>query len=391
VRARIPVAGPSITEREVELVADAARNAWFERAGEYPQRFRQAFADYLGVAYALPLPSCTSALHLALAALGVGPGDEVIVPEATWIASSAPIAYVGAAPVFVDIDPVSWCIDHDSVARAITSRTKAVIAVDLYGALPKMPELRRLLDAAGIPLIEDAAEAAGSRLNGRPAGSFGRVGTFSFHGSKTMTTGEGGMLVTQDEELFGAAQHLADHGRRPGDRMFFNDRVAFKYKMSALQAALGLAQLERLEGLVERKREIFGWYQARLGPLPSITLNDDTPPLRNSFWMVTAILDPALGLTNRDLMAALDDFGIDTRPFFHPLSSIPAYAEHPAAAGARERNPVSYAIAPYGINLPSGLQLTQQDVGYVCDSLLEILERGAASPAAGRKELAGGR
>jgi len=255
---RIAIAGPWITEKEISYVADAAANDWYENAGNYVRRFEDAFAGYVGRKFALSLPSCTSGLHLSLLALGVGKGDEVIVPDVTWIASSAPISYVGARPVFVDIDPATWCISTDAVTAAISDRTRAVIAVDLYGSMPDMAALLSVTEAHGVPLIEDAAEAIGSRYAGSLAGSFGETSVFSFHGSKTLTTGEGGMVVTDREDLYERMSMLRDHGRMPGDTSFFNAEVAYKYKMSSLQAALGLAQVERVEELIARKRNSGG-------------------------------------------------------------------------------------------------------------------------------------
>lgn len=372
-RPRIPVSGPSITEREVRYVADAAQNAWYANHNAYHARFEKAFADYLGVRHTMALPSCTSAIHLALLALGVGPGDEVVVPDVTWIASAAPVSYVGATPVFADIDPVTWCMSPDSLRECITPRTKAVIPVDLYGSMPDWDALLEVARGAGVPVIEDAAEAVGSRYHGRPAGTFGRVGVFSFHGSKTLTTGEGGLLATNDEALFRRAQVLRDHGRPPGDRLFHNTEVAHKYKMSSLQAALGLAQIERIEELVARKREIFGWYRARLGHVPGIALNAEPEGTVNSYWMNTVILDHRFGLEKRELMTKFDGYGIDSRPFFFPLSSLPAYAASPDTARAKARNRSSYDVSPRGLNLPSGLNLTESDVDYVCKSLLAVL------------------
>jgi perosamine synthetase len=370
---KIPVAGPWITDKEIRYVTEAVTTAWFDDANVFNQKFEQAFAEYVGVKHAASLPSCTSALHLSLAALSVGPGDEVIIPDTTWIASAAPISYVGATPVFVDVDRDSWCMDIGAMTRAITPRTKAVIVVDLYGSMPDMEALRTELDPRGIPLIEDAAEAMGSRFKGKLAGSWGRTGVFSFHGSKTMTTGEGGMLVTGDTDLFSRVQKLRDHGRKPGDRMFFNDEVAFKYKMSSMQAALGLAQLERIEELVARKREIHSWYRENLRDVANVALNQDGGNHHNSFWMTTVIFGAQYGLNKTELMARLDAHGIDSRPFFHPLSSLPAYAKKTAAVGARSRNPVAYDIAERGINLPSGLQLTRDDVDRVCDAFKQSL------------------
>lgn len=317
---RIPVAGPWITQKEIDYVSDAAAHAWYANANCYHARFERAFADYLGVRFAMALPSCTSALHLSLAALGVGPGDEVIVPEATWIATAAPISYVGAVPVFADVDPQTWCLTAESCEAWITPRTKAMIPVDLYGNMPDMDGLREVARRHNLVIIEDAAEAIGSEYKGGKAGSFGDTGTFSFHGSKTLTTGEGGLLVTNREEVFQRALFLRDHGRKPGDKLFYNTEVAFKYKMSSLQAAFGLAQIERIEELIARKREIFAWYQEGLADVAGITLNVEPAGTRNSYWMVTAILDATLGIDKEELIKRLAEKNIDSRPFFYPLS-----------------------------------------------------------------------
>ncbi|MSP43451.1 MAG: DegT/DnrJ/EryC1/StrS family aminotransferase [Alphaproteobacteria bacterium] len=371
----IPVAGPSITAREVEYVRDAAQNAWGENVNLYHARFEAAFAQAVGRKYAMALPSATAGLHLALAGLGVGAGDEVIVPDVTWIATAAPVSYVGATPVFADMDAVSWCVTAESIAACITPRTRAIIIVDLYGAIPPMDELLALAARHKIPVIEDAAEAAGSTYRGRRAGGFGHASVFSFHGSKTLTTGEGGMLLTDDGAFFARCQFLRDHGRAPGDVSFRSSEVAFKYKMSAMQAAMGLAQIERLPELFLRKREIFGWYRELLADVRGVTLNGEAEGVRNSYWMVTAILPPQFRMDKPALMAAFREHGVATRPMFDPLSDIPAFSSTPQAALARARNHVSYAIAPRGINLPSGFNLTHEDVARVCTALKEILLR----------------
>ncbi|MGH7718047.1 MAG: DegT/DnrJ/EryC1/StrS family aminotransferase [Gemmatimonadaceae bacterium] len=372
---RLPVSGPSITAKEISFVTDAVTNAWYGNANMYHERFEQAFAEYIGVRHALSLPSCTSAIHLSLLALGVGPGDEVIVPDVTWIASAAPISYVGATPVFADIDPDSWCIDVDSLEACMSPRTRAIIAVDLYGNMPDMAGVEAAASRHGVALVEDAAEAVGSEFRGRRAGSFGVSGVFSFHGSKTLTTGEGGMLVTDRTELLERALVLRDHGRRAGDKMFFNVEVGYKYKMSSMQAALGLAQLQRVEELVARKREIFQWYARELAEVPGLRLNSEAPGTKNSYWMVSAILDEEYGLEKDELISLMAAEGIDCRPFFRPLSSLPAYEGLPGADRARAENEVSYRVSPYGINLPSGLNMTPERVARVCRALEEVLCR----------------
>jgi perosamine synthetase len=379
---RIPVSGPWITQKEIDYVTDAASHAWYSNANVYHVRFEKAFADYLGVRYAIALPSCTSAIHLSLLALGVGPGDEVIVPDITWIASAAPINYVGATPCFADMDAKTWCLAAESFEACITGNTKAVIPVDLYGNMPDMDAIREVASRRGIAVIEDAAEAIGSEYRGKKAGTFGDTGVFSFHGSKTLTTGEGGMLVTDREDICQRALFLRDHGRKPGDKAFFNTEVAYKYKMSSLQAALGLAQLERIEELIARKREIFSWYQQELIDVKGVTLNYEAPATRNTYWMVTAIVDRGFGISKDRLMQLMSERGIDCRPFFHPLSSLPAYEHLDQVRQARERNQVSYRISPCGINLPSGLNMTEEKVKYVCDALKDILQESTTAGAA---------
>ena len=370
---RIPVAGPSITQKEIDYVADAVRTAWYGNSNVFHERFERAFAAHCGRRHAVSLPSCTSGLHLALLALGIGPGDEVIVPDATWIASVAPVSYVGATPVFADIDPRTWGLSPRSFADVITPRTKAAIVVDLYGSMPDWGELAAIADRHGIHLIEDAAEAVGSRWRDRPAGAFGVMSAFSFHGSKTLTTGEGGVLVLDDDALLDRVWRLRDHGRAPGDTMFLNEEVGWKYKMSSMQAALGLAQLERLDELVDGKRRVFGWYREMLNGWNEATLNPDVPGLYNSYWMSTVVLDRRLGITKDVLVSALRKAGIDSRPFFSPLSSLPAFSRTAQANAARARNSTAYALTPYGVNLPSALNLSREDVGRVCDTLRDIV------------------
>lgn len=373
---RIPVAGPSISEREIAYVNDAVRYGWYGNANVYLERFEKAMAAYVGRRYAIALPHCTAGLHLALVAAGVKPGDEVIVPDATWIASAAPVSYVGAAPIFADVDPDSWCLTADSVAKVITPRTKAIIAVDLYGSMPDFDALTALAQKHGIALIEDAAEAVGSEFHGRKAGAFGICSTFSFHGSKTFSTGEGGMLTCDDTDFHRRCLQMRDHGRIPGDTNFYNLEVGFKYRMSGVVAALGLAQVERAEELIARKRAIYSWYAEELGGIGGVTLNAEPQGTRNSYWMVTPILDPNLGIRKEALIARLRERGVDSRPFFHPLSSIPAYEKAQDMLRARDANNVSYRLGAYGINLPSGYNMTREIVMRVADAFRDSLKMG---------------
>lgn len=370
---RIPIAGPWITQKEIDYVTDAVTRTWYEDANEYQSRFETAFAAYTGRKFGSALPSCTSALHLALLSLGIRSGDEVIVPDITWIATSAPISYVGAAPVFADIDPVTWCLDAAAFEQSITPKTKAVILVNLYGNMPDMDAILSIARRHNIAVIEDAAESIGAEYKGKRAGSFGIASAFSFHGSKTLTTGEGGMLLTDDENIYNRCRFYRDHGRTPGEKMFWNTEIGYKYRMSGMQAALGLAQLERIDELIQRKREAFTWYQNQLRDFKGITLNEPGTHVKSTYWMVTAVLDPKFGVQKTELIDALSKEEIETRPFFHPLSSLPAYAKFPQANIARERNATAYRLAPYGINLPSSLSLTEEQARTVCGKLTEIL------------------
>jgi perosamine synthetase len=384
-RKRIPVAGPAITDEEVALVADAARNSWYENATTYISQFERMVADYTGSKYAIAVSHATSALHLAFATLGLKEGDEVIAPDVTWIASVAPIYQTGAEAVLVDITPDTWCIDPEAVRRAITPRTKAILGVDIYGSVCDWPALEAIAREHGLKIVEDAAEALGSSLNGKRAGSFGDFSILSFHGSKIVTTGEGGMLLTNSEELYKRALFLRDHGRTNVSghyQMFFNTEIAFKYKLSALQAALGVGQMRRIDALVEHKRNTFEWYRKRLQGINGITLNVEPKGVYNTFWMPTVVLDPSMGVTRNDVMDGLDARNVDTRPMFTPLSEMPAFVTHKPSQRYAQSNVVSQRIAHYGINLPSSALTTEDDVDYICSALLEIIRSGEAKKTA---------
>ena len=353
---RILYTKPSITDREIAYTTDAATNGWGDRCYEYIHRFEAGFCSHLDVKYAIATSSCTGALHLGMAALGIGPGDEVILADTNWIATASPIVHLGATPVFVDILPDSWCIDPERVAKAITPRTKAIIAVHLYGNVCEMDRLLAIGRQHGIPVIEDAAEAIGSEFHGRRAGSMGIFGAFSFHGTKTLTTGEGGMFVTQDEALYERVLMLSNHGRARGQtRQFWPDAVGFKYKMSNLQAAVGCAQLERVADLVARKRAIMAHYRATLGDDPRVTLNPEPAGTRNGFWMPTVVFSESSGIRREKVQAAFAAENIDARVFFWPLSGLPMFT--PAVD-----TPHAWSIPQRAINLPSYHDMTDEDL-----------------------------
>lgn len=355
---RIHYTKPSITEKELEYAADAARNGWGERCYDYIHRFEAQFARHLDTAYAIATASCTGALHMGLAALGVGPGDEVILADTNWIASAAPITYLGAKPVFIDIRPDTWCLDPQRVAAAITPHTKAILAVHLYGNLCEMDELMAIGEDYGIPVVEDAAEAIGSSYRGRRAGAIGAFGAFSFHGTKTLTTGEGGMFVTNDPNLYERVLTLSNHGRARGQtKQFWPDMVGFKYKMSNLQAAIGCGQIERVDELIAAKRRIFFAYQEQLADLP-LTMNPEAPGTVNGYWMPTIVACEDVPFDRDELLAAFRADNIDGRVFFWPLSQLPMFEDKP-------QNEVSYRICQRAVNLPSYHDLSAQDVARV--------------------------
>lgn len=366
---RIAYTKPSITELEVAYATDAARTGWGERCYDYIVKFEAAFAAHLGATHAIATSSCTGALHMGMAALGIGAGDEVILADTNWIASAAPIVHLGATPVFVDIDPVSWCLDPAKVEAAITPRTKAILAVHIYGNLCDMDRLQQIADRYGLALIEDAAEAIGSVWKGRRAGTMGRFGAFSFHGTKTLTTGEGGMFVTSDPALFERVLTLSNHGRARGQtRQFWPDEVGFKYKMSNVQAAIGLAQVERIDDLIARKRAILSAYRDRLSHHQGLGLNPEPPGTVNGSWMPTVVFDSGLGITREDLQAAFKAADIDARVFFHPLSSLPMFDALP-------ENRTAWDIPTRAINLPSYHDMTEDEIARVVAVVTGLVNR----------------
>ena len=242
---KVPYTEPSISSKEVEFALDAVQNGWGPKCYEYLHRFEAAFAEYCGTKYAVATSSCTGAIHLGLAGLGIGSGDEVILADINWVATVAPITYLNAQPVLIDVQKDSWCIDPKRIEEAITPKTKAIIATHLYGNVCALDELLEIGNRHGIPVIEDAAEAIGSLYHGKQVGGFGQFGVFSFNGTKTITTGEGGMLVTNDEALYERILTLSNHGRsRTQTKQFWPDLIGYKYKMSNIEAAIGLAQLD---------------------------------------------------------------------------------------------------------------------------------------------------
>jgi len=368
----IYMAGPSITELEERIVLDALRNGWYgKQAYYYVETFEAAFAKYHDRRHALMTPNCTTALHLLLAGLGIGEGDEVIVPDCTWVGSTACVTYQRATTVFADIDSVHWCLTPESIAKAITPRTKAVIVVDLFGNMPDWDGVQALCDERGILVVEDAAEALGSIYRGRRAGKFGVGSTFSFHRTKTITTGEGGMLLLDNEALYQRCKFLRDHGRAPGT--YYNTEITFKYTPFNLQAALGYAQFQRIDELVGKKRWIWRGFCERLADIPDILLNPEPDHVTNGVWATALVFGESHGMTRDLAQVELPKLGLPARPFFYPLSSLPAYPGREVEG--RRNNPVAYRTSELGINLPCALNLTEKDLDLVSKGIHVLLGR----------------
>ena len=369
----INMAGPDVGPVELRYVTDAMTNGWYGKdAYTYVERFEREFAAYHDRKYGLMTPNCTTAVHLVLEGLGAGPGDEVIVPESTWVGSSAGITHTGADTVFADIDAETWCLSAETVRHELTSRTKAVIAVDLYGNMPEWDALTQTCAAAGVPIIEDAAEALGSVYRGRRAGKYGIASVFSFHRTKTISTGEGGMLLIDDDTLFERCRLLRDHGRQPGS--YFNTEVAFKYMPFNVQAALGYGQFTRIDELVGKKRDTFHLYRSLLPQDGSVQVNLENDDLTNGAWATTVVFSPETGVTTDAAIEAMAARGIPLRPFFFPLSSLPAYAAN--RTGGPQRHPTAYDLGGRGVHLPCALNLTEDQIRYISQELSALVLAG---------------
>lgn len=361
----IPVYQPSLNGNEKRYVNECLDSTWISSKGHFLADFENQFARYTGVRQATGVCNGTVALHLALVALGIGPEAEVIVPTLTYIASVNAIAYTGAKPVFADSRACDWQIDPEDVRRKITPRTRAIMAVHLYGHPSPMKELQEIAREHGLFLIEDCAEAFGTLYEGQHVGVFGDIATYSFFGNKTITTGEGGMVVTNDETLFDRLFHFKGQGLAK-HREYWHDVIGYNYRMTNICAAIGLAQLERADDLIMRKRRLAEWYAKYLKNVP-VTLHAEGPGVRHSYWMVSLLVESA---KQRDpLREALRRVGVETRPFFYPAHSMPMYAHQ------FQRHPVAENLGWRGINLPSWPDLAEEQVEMICKTIKNFLEQ----------------
>ena len=369
-----PSAGPSISQSEIDLVTEAVTIGWYENRNLHTDLFIDEFKAIINRKYVLPVSNCTAAIHLSLIALGIKPGDEIIVPDITWIASVSPIIYVGAIPIFVDINADDWCISIDSLKNSITKKTKAIIIVDLFGNMPDMDELSKIASDNNLFLIEDAAESLGSKFKDKPAGSFGDVSVFSFNATKLAMAGQGGVLATNDEEIYSKAKLYSHHGmlKYTDKTTFWSIVVGYNYNWTNIQAALALAQIRRLDELVNHRRQIFQWYKDRLEHINGLQLNFESSNVLNTFWVVTVIVDKIYNKKKEDLLRLFSEINIDCRPFFYPASSMPAF-KISSKKNYSKKNKISYTISEYGISLPSAASLTEIDIDYICNRFIELL------------------
>jgi len=361
----IPVAEPNLEGNELKYVEECIKTGWISSAGKYVTKFEKEFSKYCGVKHGIAVANGTLALHLALEALGIKKGDEVIVPAMTFVATANAVKYTGARPVFVDSEPKTWNIDPDKIKEKITKKTKAIIPVHLYGHPCDMDRIRELTEKHNIAILEDAAEAHGAEYKGKKVGSFSVISCFSFYGNKILTTGEGGMCLTDDDKLADKMRQLKDHGMSR-ERKYYHPIMGYNYRLTNIQAAIGLAQLEKIGQTIETKRRNAKLYNALLKDAKGITLPPEEPWAKNVYWMYSILIEPNCKLKRDEMMASLRDEQIDTRPFFIPLHKMPYLDEG-------LKLPVAESLGEKGINLPSSTKLTKEQIEKIAKVISKII------------------
>ena len=360
----IPISQPSITQKEIDYVTDAVKSGWVSSLGEYVEKFEKMFCEYCDTKYSLTTSNGTVALHLALAALGINQEDEVIVPDFTFVATANAVKYLGAKVITVDIDEETYCISPKAIEKAITSKTKAIVPVHLYGHPANMDEINKIAKNNNVFVIEDAAEAHGAEINGEKVGGLGEAGIFSLYGNKIITSGEGGIITTNNHILYEKMKYLRDQAMSY-EKRYWHTEIGFNYRMTNLQAALALAQLERINKILDKKLEIFSWYHNYLNNIKGIKLNPKLDNYKNVYWVICIELLNFSENERDTLMAKLNEKHIDSRPYFYPISEMPMYSS--------VYTPVTKLISKRGINLPSYYDITQDQVLYICKELKKLL------------------
>ncbi|MFH1721664.1 MAG: DegT/DnrJ/EryC1/StrS family aminotransferase [Candidatus Altiarchaeota archaeon] len=355
----ILVSEPWIGDKEKELVNQALDEGWVSSIGRFILEFEEKFAKFCSVKHGLAVSNGTVALHLALEALGIESGDEVLIPSLTFIATANAVHYTGAKPVCVDSEPETWNLDVEDLRKKITSKTKAIVPVHLYGHPCEMDEILEVAEENDLLVVEDCAEAHGAEYKKKKVGSFGDAGVFSFYANKVITTGEGGAIVTDDDELFEKMHFLRDHAMSK-DKRYFHPEIGYNYRMTNLQAALGVAQMERIDEFIENKRKNAQLYNSLLKDTKGITLPPEKSHVKNVYWMYSILIEDEFPLTKDELMKELKEKGIDTRPFFIPINLQPPYKGQPVCRVAEE-------ISSKGMSLPSSTKLTKEQIFGIAD------------------------
>jgi perosamine synthetase len=364
----IPISKPSLSGNELQYVTECMTSGWVSSVGTFVTRFETAFAEYCGAEHAVTCSNGTTALHLALLALGVKPGDEVIVPTLTYVATANAVVYCGATPVFVDSEPETWNMDPAQIENLVTARTKGIIVVHLFGHAVDMDPIVALARRRGLFVLEDAAESPGAEYKGRRAGALGDAATFSFFGNKIITTGEGGMVTTNDASLAAEMRRLKNHGMDPNRKYWF-ETVGFNYRLTNVASAIGLAQLERMDWHLAERERVASWYRERLAGVPGLSWQAEKEWARHVWWLFTVLLDETIPLGRFDVLDGLKARGVEGRQIVYPIHELPPY-QQPNHHG---RFPVSERVVDRGIHLPTWAGLTREQVEHVCDSLEECL------------------
>lgn len=357
---KYPIYIPEITDTEKRLVNDCLDSTWISSKGKYIEIFEETVAKFIGSKYAVAVSNGTVALHLALLAYDIGNGDEVIVPDFTYIATANSVLYVNAKPIFADVDPKTWNISLESIREKITINTKAIIIADIYGTPPEIDEIRKLAKKNNLILIEDAAESLGAIHHDVKAGNLGEIGTLSFFGNKTITTGEGGMIITNNYKKYQLLKKMRNQGNSDNIR-YFHDILGYNYRMTNIQAAIGVAQMSRIDNILLRKREIQKWYNEELNG--RVTFQKIPPRTESSYWLVSILIETEE--IRNGLMCFLEKEGVETRPFFKPISSMPYFQQCD--------NKIAYNLSKLGLNLPSYPTLNKKDVKYICDIIKKYI------------------
>lgn len=353
----IPVAEPSLGEEEKNNLLEAIESGWISSKGKFIEEFENSFAQYCNVSYGIATSNGTTALQLALKALGVGRGCEVIVPSLTFVATANAVTYTGAKPVFADAHPDYWCVNPEEIEAKVTEKTKAVISVHLYGHPCDMDAIMDVAQDRGLFVIEDAAEAHGAQYKKKKVGGFGDVNCFSFYGNKIITTGEGGMCLTDDESLYEKMKILRDHGTNPR-KHYWHDVLGFNFRMTNMQAAVGCAQVKKLDEFIVRKRGLAHRYNSNLAGVEGIATPPEMPWARSVYWMYSILVEKEFKVGRDELMLKLKENGVESRPMFNPVNTLPIYE-------TADDCPVADELSKKGINLPSSVNLTEKDIDYI--------------------------